>query len=1330
MATAGQVKQVSPSKNDAFVESQLDRARRRIRFLDVTTALLGLFAGTLAFGLGMAILDSLLELPTATRGLAFALYLGAAGCYLALTVIRPLMRRINPYYAARKVEETLPGAKNSVVNWLDLRDDEKLPLPIHHAVSQRAARDLSKADIDQAVSGKRAGWAAGVAGLLFVVLLVLLFSFGARKFMSHLGRAFLPFSAGGPATRTLITLIEPENGNITLSADQPFKVNVEIGGRIPETVKLVTRPSTDDPETERLFEEDDRDRKNWTAFVSGPDVKTGFLYRVVAGDAQTEEYRVTVRSSPLIDMDRFVATFHPRAYVGQTVDRIQRAKRDLSDLRGTKVSLDVWTNRTLREGWLNIHGEGKSARINAQLDPKNPQRMQFDFVLEQTSTYDISFKSADGERYSDPQPQPITVRPDKAPEVELTKPGLDVALSVNDPLELEGKATDDIGVKEILLQMRVVNGAMLRAKPYRPDADIKLADGGYPLVLEYKDFVDLSQVKDTQGRPFGLTVGMVLEYWLQAKDACDFPEPNTGESKHYKVTITDVKKDEKKKEAQNQKAEQRKQEHQKQQDEQIKKENQERQQKANQQKEQQEKDRKEQEEKRQREQNQQNQDGKPDEKPKPEQGQNGEKEKKDPAQQQRDKEAERAAEKAAEAARKEEQQERDKKKGEGKDDKQKRGAGKDDPDKNQDKNEKGEKDKNKGQNGEAKGNPDKSNDPGKDGGKEAGPQGDKHGEGKKDDKGDNKQGEAKDGQNQPGGEQKAAGKDDVQQKNQPQQGEGQAKPADKKDGNQGEAKQPDKASPEKQGQGKNEGQPMAGGQEKAQPKDGPQQGDQSQGQGKEGAKPQPEKGQRGEGKKGDPKGGEEAGADKGSDDMQGDKKEAGKPKDGGMQGDDKSAGQGKGEEKQQPRGEGKEGGKDMGQQSAGKGGPKEGDPMMGKAGSEKDGAKDGDQKSASAKEDRLKGDPKQRGEQKPATEARKEDVEKTAEDLKSDDAKDREDARRRLEDISRSSADGDAREAAEKKLEEERQGKNAASAKKQPGDKKQEGESAQSKGGEGGGEGDDNKQASGKEGGKETGQAQGKGGDDKKNPDKKGSEGSAKGNGETDPRRVKEELDKLSKAVAGKKNEDGEKQKQADKEIKELFDEVMKDLKSDDLARREKARKFLEEVQKQMKDKDFEKQLPGDKFKEAQEEAKKNGGGGVTGTGATDAQGNSPELKPRDNPAGNGHRDKAGDLTIARFDELVKKPKFIEDTGLSPEQIKNVRRWLKEKEKQKDAAVATDKGKPLSTTGVDLLKTPDGKVKGVEGSNEGLPPLEFRDGFKEFQKKLQEAQSGAGAKDK
>src|SRR5581483_6869122 len=106
MATAaGPVRQSSTPKNDAFVEAQLERARRRIRGLDLMAALLGLLAGTLAFGVVVALLDSWFELSGLARSLAFGGFVIAALVYLTITVFVPLSRRINPYYAARKVEE-------------------------------------------------------------------------------------------------------------------------------------------------------------------------------------------------------------------------------------------------------------------------------------------------------------------------------------------------------------------------------------------------------------------------------------------------------------------------------------------------------------------------------------------------------------------------------------------------------------------------------------------------------------------------------------------------------------------------------------------------------------------------------------------------------------------------------------------------------------------------------------------------------------------------------------------------------------------------------------------------------------------------------------------------------------------------------------------------------------------------------------------------------------------------------------------------------------------------------------------------------------------------
>src|SRR5262249_2600507 len=131
-------KSATPEKYESFAEVQLARARNRVRLLDLGAAFLGLLGLTLAYGLLVALCDRWLELPALVRQAAFAFYVLGALAYFAWAVVLPLSRQINPYYAARQLEQTLPGAKNSVVNWLDLRH-ESLPVAIHAALSRRPA---------------------------------------------------------------------------------------------------------------------------------------------------------------------------------------------------------------------------------------------------------------------------------------------------------------------------------------------------------------------------------------------------------------------------------------------------------------------------------------------------------------------------------------------------------------------------------------------------------------------------------------------------------------------------------------------------------------------------------------------------------------------------------------------------------------------------------------------------------------------------------------------------------------------------------------------------------------------------------------------------------------------------------------------------------------------------------------------------------------------------------------------------------------------------------------------------------------------------------------
>ena len=241
----------------------------------------------------------------------------------------------------------------------------------------------------------------------------------------------------------------------------------------------------------------------WVTVIPASQVQHGFWYKIAAGDAETPDYRVQVRTLPLLT--GFDITYRFRPYLGWP----EQATRNpnLEAHRGTEVSLTVRTNRVVREGQLVLDGEKP---LVAELLPEDSSAMRFQLVLENDATYRIVFTSTEGERNTDPMAYTIKVLHDLAPVVELKKPGGDVELPPDGTLRLEGVARDDFGVAGLSLHMKLVDGPDLKSKPYRPGKEFRLADRTYPQILEYKDFVELEKVQNSKDEPAGLKPGQVI----------------------------------------------------------------------------------------------------------------------------------------------------------------------------------------------------------------------------------------------------------------------------------------------------------------------------------------------------------------------------------------------------------------------------------------------------------------------------------------------------------------------------------------------------------------------------------------------------------------------------------------------------------------------------------------------------------------------------------------------------------------------------------------------------------------------------------------------------
>jgi collagen type III alpha len=567
---ATQVSEKFATKHDSFIATQLTRAEYRIRFLDLMTALGVLLAGTLAFAIGMILLDRQFVLSAGSRQMALLLYLIAAGVYAWFGVIRPLTWRVNPYYAARQLEGNLPENRNRLINWIDLHDQKHLPSVFRTALGQRAARDLSNTDLEQAISNRRALFVGALAGLLMGLFIALFLWIGPAPFRSLLARAFTPFSTtGGIATRTQVSIVRPEGGDTVVTIGHPVTIVAQIEGRIPQPHHrdapcLLYRHDPSEPYRQRYLQGDDTQRE-WATTISPLDVGNGFYYKVTAGDGETPEYRVRVRAAPLIG--DFLATYHYRPYT-QKATR-SRTQRKLEDVRGTRVEILARTNRTLRDGRLDLErADGVVDFLRAELRLDDPQALRFTVPLEQPGKYRIRFTSTEGETYLDSVAHEVAVLPDLPPQVRLTKPGKDIELPVNGHVALEGEASDDFGIARLLLKVRIVDGPTLASKPYLAN---KLGSPaiGTPRTLEYRDLLELPSLTDEQGRPADLKPGMVLEYWLEATDACDVPRPNVTVSEpRFKIKLTEAA-DQQEQQRKNEQARQQQKQNEEQQQEQL-----------------------------------------------------------------------------------------------------------------------------------------------------------------------------------------------------------------------------------------------------------------------------------------------------------------------------------------------------------------------------------------------------------------------------------------------------------------------------------------------------------------------------------------------------------------------------------------------------------------------------------------------------------------------------------------------------------------------------------------------------------------------------------------
>jgi len=515
---------------DEYISYQLHRTRSSVRLTDLLTAAVG----AAALGIGYLLVFVLFDhwvLPggfsqgarLALLGLLFAALAG----WLAWKLVLPYMRRVNALFAARLIEKSTPGLKSSLLNLVDLEQAGRpVPEEVRRALEKRAAVSLSKVDVDHAVDRRTLMRLSYV--LFFTVLLFCLYTvLSPKKPWSSLWRAIAPVSSVPVATRTEIVRVQP--GDQEVLARSQVEVTVDLRGEIPErTLLLYTtadRKFVDEPIEMRLVDDVTKQYRAVLNGESGRGILQNMTYRIQAGDAETEDFQLTVISPPSATVESLYYEYP--SYM--ELPPVTQSGGNLDAWEGTKVRLTGRANMPVRTALVRFTD---SENLNDKAEEvagtiSDGRRISAEWTLAVRSDgssppfYHVQCRNEKGE--SDPEPilYSVKIRPDQPPEVVLLAPRGDFEMPANGVVPLVIEARDpDFKLRRVKLQIEKDGEELIGPEIFEGSAPAYR--GSYDWRLE----------------TLNLRAGDVLTFCVEAQDNKQ-PVANTGRTPRLRIRITD-----------------------------------------------------------------------------------------------------------------------------------------------------------------------------------------------------------------------------------------------------------------------------------------------------------------------------------------------------------------------------------------------------------------------------------------------------------------------------------------------------------------------------------------------------------------------------------------------------------------------------------------------------------------------------------------------------------------------------------------------------------------------------------------------------------------------
>ena len=496
---------------DEYISYQLQKTQTGIRSTDIFTALCGAAVFVVSYLLVFVVFDHWVVAggfgPTMRVVLLSGLLAGTLA-WLGWKVVWPFFRRVNSLYAAKALEQASPELKSTLINYVDLRSAARQISPaILGSMEKRAAVTLSHTEVDDAIDRStllKLSYALLVAVVLFSVYAVA----SPKKVWPSIVRIFAPGSEVSVSTQTTFLKVDP--GDTTILAREFLTVSADLSGEVPPEVTLLYTTAdgqfVDEPMAMREVEAGLKRYRCILKGVGGEGLLQGLSYRIVAGDAFTRTYHVTVSQPPSATVTSLRYSFPdymelpPEQPSGSSIDTWE----------GTQIEIGARVNMPVERAWLQLSDEAEfparceEYKLEVAVDGTSVTGFWRPIIREDGTYprfYRIQCRTKDGVTDPAPAVHSIRLQADQKPDVATLQPNRDMEVAANAIVPLLIQASDpDFRLSRVELRMRNGNRSLTDRPLYKGNDRQKQ--------VRY----DL-KVAELNARP-----GDVITWWVEAHD--------------------------------------------------------------------------------------------------------------------------------------------------------------------------------------------------------------------------------------------------------------------------------------------------------------------------------------------------------------------------------------------------------------------------------------------------------------------------------------------------------------------------------------------------------------------------------------------------------------------------------------------------------------------------------------------------------------------------------------------------------------------------------------------------------------------------------------------